>query len=159
MPGIGSKTYLSYQKQQCLTKLNSFGHSNFGLNFPKLASLLVSSLLIGTVCSGFAVTAAPIQEASAQQGTPLHVAVSYTYNAQYSGRTIAETFSGSADLYPVEGGFEGNSTGSYSYSEDVVEPLPGCGPYEYHTTQSGQPDMVVHYQHSIDNSVTGGPED
>jgi len=128
------------------------------LNFPKLASLLISALLISSVSSGFVVTAAPIQEASAQQGTPLHVAVSYTYNAQYSGRTIAETFSGSADLYPVEGGFEGNSTGSYSYSEDIVEPIPGCGPYEYHTTQSGQPDMVVHYQYSIDNSVTGGPD-
>ncbi len=87
--------------------------------------------------------------------------MTYTYDAGFTDpgqtRTISEKFTGFADLFPVDGGFEGNSTGSYHYAEDVVGDAYGCHS-EYHTITNGDPDMVVHYQYSIDNHVTGGPD-
>jgi hypothetical protein len=103
------------------------------------------------------------QEDSNGNSDRLQMTVTYTYNAQFSDsrstRTIVETYSGSAELYQVDGGFEGNSTADYRYNEDYEESGLGCtSTIEWHTTTFGQANMVVHYQFSIDNPITGGPD-
>jgi hypothetical protein len=96
------------------------------------------------------------------------VSITYTYSHETRGcapyypcetTTTSTSFSGSANITPVEGGYEGTGSGSYEYVYDsAVDPYPGCPNDSSHTTTFGDADMVVHYQFSIDNDVTGGPD-
>jgi hypothetical protein len=97
------------------------------------------------------------------------VSVTYTYNYYNEGcptpypcesHTISESFSGGANLTPVEDGFEGFGSGSYSYTNDII-----TSPYQFcpngdtrHLAYNGEAEITVYYQFSIDNDITGGPD-
>lgn len=118
-----------------------------------------SAVLVGT------------EQADAQE-QGLQVSLTYTYSYQNSGcntvgtiticesTTTSERFTGSANLTPVDGGYEGINEGDYEYVSDRnVSPYQGCPAGEAsHDVYSGPAGMTVHYQYSIDNDVTGGPD-
>ncbi len=133
-----------------------------------LSFVLIFTLFCGVISTSVAVTPkASAQSAPSQAVIP--VSITYTYSYENRGCiqyypcetvTISTSFSGSANITPVEGGYEGTGSGSYEDIHDrVVDPYPGCSGDGGHTTTFGNADMVVHYQFSIDNDVTGGIDD
>ena len=82
------------------------------------------------------------------------VQLTYKYDEETEGFSRVGTYTGTANLTPVEGGLEGKGTGSYQGLD--VSQGPPCGASE--TSYSGSADLVVHAQDSIDNNVTGGPD-
>jgi hypothetical protein len=100
---------------------------------------------------------------------PLEVSVSYTYQYHHSGcpvpypcetATRSVSFAGTTTLYAVSGGFRGNGTGMFSYTDDIqVEPYMHCPDGDsHHMATNGISDFRVNYMFSIDNDVTGGPD-
>jgi hypothetical protein len=98
---------------------------------------------------------------------PVSLTYSYSYNnsgCDPSGicgsTTITTTFSGSANITPVEGGYGGTGSGVCEDVEDsVVQPYQNCPQgHSSHMAIAGNTGMIVNYQFSIDNDVTGGPD-
>jgi len=65
-------------------------------------------------------------------------------------------YTGSANLTPVDGGYEGEGLGTYE-GLDVLPPAGDCTESQ-RTTYAGPAKLLVYWQDSIDNSVTGGPD-
>jgi hypothetical protein len=116
---------------------------------------MISILLLSVASLVFNQIGLPTQ-ASAQQSRTIHVAFKYEYFHQYAGDIESWTYAGSADLTPVDGGYEGNGTGTYQ-GLDELPPFDPCTQPQ-RTVYSGTPGLTVNAQYSIDNSVTGGPD-
>ena len=84
------------------------------------------------------------------------VTFKYIVFQQGYGSSTSIDFEGSAILKPVPGGYDGNGTGFYR----AVDIGPVNDPCTDNTrnTYSGTMPFMVHAQYSIDNSVTGGPD-
>ena len=129
---------------------------SYGRSFAKALSLgLISVLLLNVASLIFNHIGFPI-EASAQQSRTIHVAFNYEYFQQYAGTSQSWTYTGSADLTPVDGGYDGIGTGTYE-GLDEAPPFADCTEPQ-RTMYSGTADLTVNAQYSIDNSVTGGPD-
>jgi hypothetical protein len=100
--------------------------------------------------------------ANAQQSA-MQVSLTYSYSctvpADCTDYRVIESFSGTASLKPATQGigFEGVGVGNYQYTNDIGGTNP-CGNWHSHLAYSGEADMIVHAQYSIDNPVTGGPD-
>lgn len=118
--------------------------------------MLTASFLV-TALSGIDLL---IPSASAQPAGPQSsgwsISFKYEYFQQYDGTTNSWTYVGSADLRPVEGGYEGHGTGHYEELIIVPPSEPCTSPHR--STASGDAELTVNAQYSIDNSVTGGPD-
>lgn len=170
MRGENSSQDLSgYSEVNIRTPLNRSPNSILGSRLSRILSLvLIFTLFFSVVSVSVAVTPnASAQSAPSQAVIP--VSITYTYNYENRGcadpypcetTTISTSFSASANITPVEGGYEGTGSGSYEDIYDrVVDPYSQCPDDSFHTTTFGNADMVVHYQFSIDNDVTGGIDD
>ncbi len=130
--------------------------------------LCVVAACVGSAAICFA------QEQRAPPGPPAQpqdaaISVTWSYSRSASGcdgfgsctdDKVSERFSAGASLHPVDGGFEGNGSGSYQYDSDAItHPTMGCpGGASSSLDYSGSADFVVHAQCSIDNDITGGPD-
>jgi hypothetical protein len=127
---------------------------------------IIFILVLGTVSSAFLNISSPVKVANAQEENEgganqqstgqVQVSFEYTYFEEYGSTTRSEKYVGSAILTPVEGGYDGNGTGTYE-ATDLYPPQEPCSEPQ-RTTYAGAAGLVVHAQYSIDNSVTGGPD-
>lgn len=116
---------------------------------------MISILLLSVASLVFSNVGFPI-EADAQASRTIHVAFKYEYFQQYGGTTDSWTYTGSADLTPVDGGYDGVGTGQYDEHDVYPAAEPCSSPHV--TTASGKAELTVQARYSIDNPDTGGPD-
>jgi hypothetical protein len=134
-------------------------------NFMFLALILLFSVAVMAFPPGTQMyMKAALAQQSGQPGQGLSNAlVTFKYEqnvvtgVDYGGENVlTRSYSASAELYPVEGGFEG--VGSGSYLEIQTSPNVNCGGTTV-STVSGPAGMIVRAQYSIANAVTGGEDE